>query len=55
MSITENINDDTSFDSYKGPTTLEVKNPAAERSPASENSCIESKNDCATETETPEY
>ena len=54
MSITENINYDTSLDACKGPPTLELGgNMAAESSTSSENSVSVAKNDCATEIEDP--
>ena len=49
MSIMENINDDTSLDTCKVPTTLEEGfNSASGNSPASKNYDIEAKNDCTT-------
>ena len=54
MSITVNVNDDTSLDACKGHTTLDVGgNTAAKISPTSENFDIEVNNYYATEIEEP--
>ena len=49
MSIIDNINDDASLDSCKGPLTLEEGgNPTSESSLPTENSGSEARYDCAT-------